>query len=132
MSFLLLDTVVIFFTAIRAETTHRTIPSACGAARICQEFLLASSLGARWFDVGVYFLILQKMSKSKYFKIISILRDDLEERGFDTSKVDNTTMKRLARKMADAYIENGIWGGLETIADNMGIPRKEGCDMCEE
>jgi hypothetical protein len=71
------------------------------------------------------------MSKSKYFKIISILRDDLEERGFDTSKVDNTTMKRLARKMADAYVKNGIWGGIETIADNMGIPRKEGCDMCE-
>jgi hypothetical protein len=64
------------------------------------------------------------MYKSKYYKIITILRNDLEELGFDTSRVDNTTMKRLARKMADAYVDNGFWGGLETTADSIGIPRK--------
>jgi hypothetical protein len=72
------------------------------------------------------------MIKEQYFKITSVHRDDLEERGFDTSKVDDAAMERLARKMADAYVENCFWDDLETIADIIGIPRRECHDMCEE
>ena len=69
------------------------------------------------------------MDKSKYFPITSVHRDDLEECGFDSSKVDDVTMERLARKMADAYIESSFWDDLEIIADDvLGIPRKTNHD----
>ena len=72
------------------------------------------------------------MKNKVYFRITSVHRDDLELRGFDTSKVDDFTMERLARKMADAYIENCFWDDLETIADIIGLSRRMRNDACEE
>ena len=58
------------------------------------------------------------------FNITSVHREDLKSRGFDTSKIDDNTMKRLASKMSDAYLENSFWIDLEIIAEYLNIPKK--------
>jgi len=59
------------------------------------------------------------------FSITSVCRADLEDKGYNISKVDNDTMKRLAEKMADAYTGNDtFWIDLEIIANDLEIPKK--------
>ena len=62
---------------------------------------------------------------SGFFPITSLHRDDLEGLGYDTSRVDDATMSRLAIKMADAYCESTFWIDLPIIADFLGIPKRE-------
>jgi len=52
-----------------------------------------------------------------YFKITSVHRDDLTEKGFDVSKVDDGTMESLAGKLANDYCEQLFWLSLEIIAE---------------
>ena len=59
------------------------------------------------------------------FPIVSVSRADLEDKGYDTSNVDDATMERLASKLSDAYVENGFWIDLPIMADYLEIPKKE-------
>lgn len=59
------------------------------------------------------------------FSISRLSREDLEEKGFDASDVDDKTMQRLADKLGDDYCEQLFWISLEIIAESMGIPRRE-------
>lgn len=59
------------------------------------------------------------------FHITSVSRSDLEHIGYDASRVKDATMKKLADKMADAYIEQLFWDTLAIIAEYMKIPKKE-------
>ena len=59
------------------------------------------------------------------FHISSLSREDLEQKGFDTSDVDDKTMETLASKLGDDYCEQLFWISLEIIAESMGIPRRE-------
>ena len=59
-------------------------------------------------------------------EITSVCREDLDMAGFDSSKVDDSTLRKLASKMADAYCEGSFWIDLEIIAEYLGIPRKAG------
>lgn len=61
-----------------------------------------------------------------FFTITSVHRDDLKDKGFDVSKVDDATMEQLARKMSEAYVENGFWVDLDIIAEDLGIPKSVG------
>lgn len=63
--------------------------------------------------------------KKEHFAITSVSREDLEARGYETENVDDETMERLASKMSDAYCDNGFWVDLETLADHLGIPKKD-------
>lgn len=63
--------------------------------------------------------------KKEYFNITSVARADLEGIGYDTSKVDDATMERLASKMADAYCDNGFWIDLPILADYLEIPKQK-------
>ena len=63
------------------------------------------------------------MITDKGFQITSVAREDLESRGFDTSKVEDGTMERLASKMADAYCEQSFWIDLDIIAEHLEIPK---------
>ncbi len=65
-----------------------------------------------------------------YFTITRVHRDDLRELGYDTSRVDDATMTRLAGKLADAYCENVFWIDLAIVANHLGIPRKS--DNCTD
>ena len=64
------------------------------------------------------------ITPGSYFPITSICEEDLISRGFDTSNVDDATMKRLASKMADDYLEQMFWISLDTLAEAIGIPKK--------
>ena len=66
---------------------------------------------------------MHNMKTNKSFTITLVHRDDLEARGFDVSNVDDSTMERLAYKMADAYIEHSFWTDLDIIATDLDIPR---------
>ncbi|MEG0456381.1 MAG: hypothetical protein RR559_13770 [Bacteroides sp.] len=65
-----------------------------------------------------------------YFQITAIHRDDLAQRGFDVSDVDDEDMRELARKMGDDYCEQLFWESMEVIAaDRYEIP-KHICPKC--
>lgn len=68
---------------------------------------------------------IEKNKIYKMFEITSVCREDLNEEGYDTSQVNDDTMKALARKMADAYLNNSYWIDLKIIADYLQIPRKQ-------
>lgn len=58
------------------------------------------------------------------FEITSVSRADLEELGYNTSKVSDEKMEYLAKKLADDYLEQMFWISLDIIADYMGIPKR--------
>jgi hypothetical protein len=57
------------------------------------------------------------------FSVTRIFRADLEKAGFDASKVDDATMRKLAFRMATDYCEQLFWSSLEIIADHLKIPK---------
>lgn len=59
------------------------------------------------------------------YPISCLSRDDLEDRGYDVSQVSDETMKRLAKRLGDAYCENSFWIDLDIIADYLEIPKLE-------
>jgi hypothetical protein len=65
------------------------------------------------------------ITKDKFFKITSLHRNDLEQAGFDTSRVDDSTMRQLASKMADDYCEQLFWDHLLVIAEALGILKND-------
>lgn len=61
------------------------------------------------------------------FCISRLSREDLEQRGFDTSDIDDKTMQRIADKLGEDYCEQLFWISLDIIAEEgFNIPRKEG------
>jgi hypothetical protein len=60
----------------------------------------------------------------KEYVVSSVSREDLEGIGFDVSKVDDETMRKLASKLSDAYMENGFWIDLPIIAEYLEISKK--------
>ena len=64
-------------------------------------------------------------NKEGFFTVIHVHRDDLKSYGFNVDNVSDEDMCTLARRMEEAYIENGYWDDLEIVADAMGIPRDE-------
>ena len=59
----------------------------------------------------------------KDFPITSVCRADLEQAGFDITKIDDSMMSELASKMANAYCDIGFWEDLEILAENLGIKK---------
>ena len=66
----------------------------------------------------------QKDEPQEFFPITTVAREDLEQEGFDASKVDDATMQRLADKMGDAYCDDGFWVDLRILAEYLEIPKK--------
>lgn len=62
---------------------------------------------------------------AKPFNITSVSREDLEHIGFNTTKVNEATMKELASKLADDYCEQLFWNSLPIIAEHLGIPKRK-------
>ncbi len=63
------------------------------------------------------------MSNLQPVSITSLSPADLEEMGFDASKVTEVEFDSLVRRMSDNYVENYFWHDLEVIADMMNLPR---------
>lgn len=61
----------------------------------------------------------------EWFRIIALCRDDLEGRGFDTSRVDDATMEHIASKMADQFLDCCYWLALDELAEGHNISRRK-------
>jgi hypothetical protein len=59
------------------------------------------------------------------FPITSVCREDLESIGFDASRVDDSTMRSIAEKLADDYCDQLFWTSLQVLADWMKIPKRK-------
>ena len=63
--------------------------------------------------------------KKENFEIASVCRADLEDLGYDTSKITDETMERLASKLGDDYCDQLFWTSLRVLADNyFNFPKK--------
>ena len=58
------------------------------------------------------------------FNISCLSQEDLEEKGFDTSKITAAQMEHLAGKLGDDYCEQLFWYSLEILAECNGFPKK--------
>lgn len=77
----------------------------------------------RYYDY--FFEMITNKMDTTYFPVTHTCREDLEEIGFDTSKVDDDTMKRLASKLGDDYCEQLYWSSLPIIAEYLEIPKRK-------
>lgn len=59
------------------------------------------------------------------FPIANLSREDFEAKGWDTSKLDNSDMEYIARKMGETFIENQYWLNIEYFAEYFGLPKKK-------
>lgn len=94
--------------------------------RAMLERYLSNPTDAEWerFKWAIY-QEMQSNGADGHFPITCIHRDDLEEKGYDASKVTNDQMSEIAGNMADAYCEtDAFWIELDVIADDIGVPRK--------
>lgn len=66
-----------------------------------------------------------KRSPVESFPITSVSRADLEQKGYDTSKITDEQMEKLASKMADDYCEQLFWSSMDIIAEYLGFPKIE-------
>lgn len=67
----------------------------------------------------------ERESFDKEFKITSVCRADLEDRGFDVSSITDAQMEELARRMCNDYLEQMFWISLDIIAEDvLGFPKK--------
>ena len=69
--------------------------------------------------------------KEGYFPISYLHKDDIESIGYDVSKISDSDMKTIARKLGDDYTEQLFWSSLPIFADYVGVPSKE-LDIEEE
>ncbi|OGI65668.1 hypothetical protein A3H53_02020 [Candidatus Nomurabacteria bacterium RIFCSPLOWO2_02_FULL_40_10] len=63
--------------------------------------------------------------RQEFFPITSVCRDDLETAGFYTKNITDSTMLRLASKMANTYCENSFWIDLDILAEDLGIKKHQ-------
>jgi len=85
-----------------------------------------TELSAHWNTEEIFYPSHSYMRVIKEsFPISCLSREDLEDKGFDASEVDDATMQRLADKLGNDYCEQMFWISLEIIAESMGIPMKE-------
>lgn len=60
--------------------------------------------------------------RQEYFPVMHICRDDVGSQGYEASDISDEDMTGLAKKMGDAYCEDGCWEDLRIIAGHMNIP----------
>lgn len=57
--------------------------------------------------------------------MMELSTEDLFSLGFSTQDIDERTMRIIAEKLENHFLENGFWEKLEAIATEMDIPREE-------
>ena len=112
------------------HTTQNDLERTHAARRAMLERYLSTPSDAAWEDVKeTIYREAQQHGFHGGFPITSVSREDLESQGFNISDVADEQMAAIASHMEDAYCDDAFWVELETIADDMGIPRKaEGTD----
>ncbi len=66
------------------------------------------------------------MAAEGFFSVISVHRADLEDSGFDASKLSDSQMRKVASMMGEFYSERGdFWLDLKLAAERLGVTRLE-------
>lgn len=60
-----------------------------------------------------------------YFEVTSISRCDLERLGYNVENITDEEMEKLAKLMADDYLEQLYWVSMDSIANRMGFKKNE-------
>lgn len=69
-------------------------------------------------------MLLRKLeSDLEYFDMTSVHRNDVEDVGFDASKVDDEMMERLLEKMENVYLEYGYYQNLKIVCELLNFPK---------
>ena len=68
----------------------------------------------------------------EFFEVCSVSKEDIEEQGFDASKLTNEDMERIASKMNDLICEGcDYWNAVDGACEYWEVPRKENDDVRE-
>ena len=62
--------------------------------------------------------------QSDDYPVVTVCRDDLEDKGYDTENITDDQMESLASKMGNAYLDDGFFIDLEICADALNLPKK--------
>ena len=63
--------------------------------------------------------------KKDEFPVITLMREDLEQKGFDTSNLGDEWMEKIASKVGDILLDSDYWDHLVWAAEYYKVPRKE-------
>ena len=61
---------------------------------------------------------------AEFFQVTSISRADLDALGYNTEDITDKQMERLARKMAEDYLNQLYWTSMDILAECMGFKLK--------
>ena len=66
------------------------------------------------------------LTEANLYDITSVEKSDLEERGYDTSELDEADMESIADEMCGYYLDNGTFSeDLCAAADELGIKKND-------
>ena len=66
------------------------------------------------------------LTEANRYDITCVEKSDLEERGYDTSELDEADMERIADEMCGYYLDSGTFSeDLHAAADELGIKRND-------
>lgn len=68
---------------------------------------------------------MQNTTKPKDFQILSISRTDLDTLGYNTGKIDDATMERIAHDLGEECFEQMFSQSLPEVAERLGIQKEE-------
>ena len=65
-------------------------------------------------------------NRKESFKCVILSRADFEDRGYDTSNIDDEQMERIAQKIGETLVENLYWECIDYWGEIMNMqPFKE-------
>ena len=81
--------------------------------------------GFRMGDKSLISMHYYGSEKKDEFPVITLMREDLEQKGFDTSNLGDEWMEKIASKVGDILLDSDYWDHLVWAADYYKVPRKE-------
>lgn len=61
-------------------------------------------------------------NRKETFNCVTLSRADFEDRGFDTSNINDEQMERIAQKIGETLVENLYWEGIDYWGTIMNMP----------
>ena len=84
-----------------------------------------TAYGFRMGDKSLIGMHYYGSEKKDEFPVITLMREDLEQKGFDTSNLGDEWMEKIASKVGDILLDSDYWDHLVWAAEYYKVPRKE-------
>lgn len=84
-----------------------------------------TAYGFRMGDKSLIGMHYYGSEKKDEFPVITLMREDLEQKGFDTSNLGDEWMDEIASKVGDILLDSDYWDHLVWAAEYYKVPRKE-------